>query len=162
MKRYCAVTVACLMTLMIGCMTNPKSPKGFALPEGNAERGQAVFVELSCSSCHTVSSWWSKLHCFFCDLPRHAINLKHDTARIDPAGPVFRRSLAFTHAYLGRLLRHRHIGEQPDPHAARALHLTRHRAPRGLDLPRRDAGGLLRLQPEGAADARRGGHGGGG
>src|SRR5207237_3077564 len=46
-----------------------------------------------------------------------------------------------------RLLRYRHVGEHPDPYAAGALHVARHGAPGGLDLPRRDALRLQGLEP---------------
>ncbi len=32
----------------------PQSPLGFSLPDGDAGRGQAAFVELSCNSCHDI------------------------------------------------------------------------------------------------------------
>jgi predicted small lipoprotein YifL len=32
----------------------PKSPLGFSLPDGDANRGQAAFVELRCNSCHDI------------------------------------------------------------------------------------------------------------
>ena len=72
----------------------------------------------------------------------HAIDLEENPAGLDLGDPVFRRALARAHAHFGRLLRNRHIGEYPNPHAARALHVTRDRAARGFDLPRRDALGL--------------------
>ena len=38
-----------------GCTTDPKSGKGFRLPDGDAQKGQEVFVELQCNICHQVS-----------------------------------------------------------------------------------------------------------
>ena len=38
-----------LVLMLAGC-----EPPDFALPEGNVERGQALFVEYKCTSCHTV------------------------------------------------------------------------------------------------------------
>ena len=32
----------------------PESPLGFSLPDGDAARGRAAFLELRCSSCHEV------------------------------------------------------------------------------------------------------------
>ena len=40
--------------LTIGCV-NPRSSAGFRLPDGDAERGKAAFLELKCYNCHTVS-----------------------------------------------------------------------------------------------------------
>ena len=56
------------------------------------------------------------------------------------------RALAAAHADFGRLLRHRHVGEDADPHAADALDVARDGATRGLDLARGDAARLDRLQ----------------
>lgn len=33
----------------------PQTGKGFYLPPGNAQRGQATFVQMNCHNCHTVS-----------------------------------------------------------------------------------------------------------
>lgn len=37
------------------CDTGPKSARGFRLPDGDAEKGQATFISLECTSCHRVS-----------------------------------------------------------------------------------------------------------
>jgi hypothetical protein len=50
--------------------------------------------------------------------------------------------------HFDRLLRHRHVGEHPDPDAAGALHVPGQRPAGGLDLARGDALGLHRLEPE--------------
>src|SRR5262249_23367253 len=81
------------------------------------------------------------------DLDRHAVDFEHDASGLDAAHPQLRRTLALAHAYLDRLLRHGHIGEHPDPHAAGALHVPRHRPSRRLDLARGDAIRLDRLEP---------------
>ena len=59
MKTQLALRGLCLLSggiglLIAGC-GGPKSGKGFTLPEGDTERGQAAFVALKCYSCHTVS-----------------------------------------------------------------------------------------------------------
>src|SRR5262249_9967109 len=56
--------------------------------------------------------------------------------------------LPFPTAPPGRFLRPRPARKRPDPPPPRALHLPRHGAPSSLDLPRGNARGLLRLQPE--------------
>lgn len=38
---------------IVGC--NQASPRGFALPEGDAVRGKKVFADLSCAYCHRVA-----------------------------------------------------------------------------------------------------------
>ena len=43
--------------VLVGCSPGPKSAKGFQLPDGNVEAGQAAFVELGCMSCHTVDGF---------------------------------------------------------------------------------------------------------
>src|SRR5512134_1246037 len=48
--------------------------------------------------------------------------------------PVLRVALAVAHADLGRLLRDRLVGKDPDPDATATLDVAADRAPRGLDL----------------------------
>lgn len=45
--------VAVLVT--VGCDRGPKSGRGFALPEGNVEKGKETFQRLNCHVCHTVA-----------------------------------------------------------------------------------------------------------
>src|SRR3546814_13900177 len=45
----------------------------------------------------------------------HAFELEEDAARLHARGPPLRRALALALADLGRLRRHRHIGEHADP-----------------------------------------------
>lgn len=45
-----AAGVAVLL-MLVACGPEPPA---FALPEGNVERGQALFVEYQCTTCHTV------------------------------------------------------------------------------------------------------------
>src|SRR5271163_190046 len=79
---------------------------------------------------------------------RHAVDLEHDPARGDARDPPFRRALALAHPHFDRLLRHRHVGKDPDPDAAGALHVSRQRPTGGLYLARGDTLGLHRLEPE--------------
>ena len=55
MRQFNLLIVAAMTASLAGCGGGPKSGKGFTLPEGNAERGKAVFIKLSCHECHTVS-----------------------------------------------------------------------------------------------------------
>src|SRR4029077_4171797 len=57
------------------------------------------------------------------------------------------RALARAHARLGRLLRHRLVGEHVDPDLAATLDLARHRDTGRLDLPVRQPATLERLEP---------------
>ena len=55
MKRVTLFSV--LLVIMIsGCDNGPKSGRGFTLPDGDMDRGQAVFVELGCNACHSVGN----------------------------------------------------------------------------------------------------------
>lgn len=40
--------------LLAACDTGPKSSMGFRLPDGDAEKGQELFVDLQCNSCHRI------------------------------------------------------------------------------------------------------------
>lgn len=48
---FCALLPLSCLT---ACEFGPDSPRGFALPRGDAERGQATFVELRCHDCHSA------------------------------------------------------------------------------------------------------------
>jgi L-cysteine S-thiosulfotransferase len=43
-----------LALLLVACTQGPDSPRGFSLPEGNAEAGKAVFVAYECLACHSL------------------------------------------------------------------------------------------------------------
>src|SRR4051794_28051131 len=89
------------------------------------------------------------------DLVLDAVELEHDPPRLDARDPELRRSLAAAHADLGGLLRYRHIREDADPDAAGTADVARYGAARRLDLARRYAAGIDRLQPVGAEIERR-------
>src|SRR5215211_5618507 len=82
------------------------------------------------------------------DVLGDAVDLEHDAAGRDARRPELGRALALAHPHLGRLLRHRHVREDPDPDPALALHLARDRAPRRLDLARGHPLRLERLEAE--------------
>lgn len=50
-----AVVAGILLPAISGCVPGPTSGKGFTLPQGKAEQGQAAFVSLECHACHSVS-----------------------------------------------------------------------------------------------------------
>lgn len=54
MKTILAVATLFALTAL-GCAPNPKSGKGFTLPDGDVQRGQQTFTQLQCQACHTVS-----------------------------------------------------------------------------------------------------------
>ena len=64
----------------------------------------------------------------------HAGQLEEDPAGPDDGHPVLGVALARAHAGLGRLLGHRLVGEDPDPHLAATLHVAGHGDTGGLDL----------------------------
>jgi L-cysteine S-thiosulfotransferase len=46
--------IALLPGLLALVACGPESPLGFSLPDGDATRGRAAFLELRCNSCHEV------------------------------------------------------------------------------------------------------------
>ncbi len=52
-SRFCLAALCGLLS-MAGCTFGPESPRGFALPKGDAEVGQATFEELRCHDCHSA------------------------------------------------------------------------------------------------------------
>lgn len=48
------IAIAALLLPLAGCPLGPESPRGFALPEGNADAGRQAFVELRCHDCHSA------------------------------------------------------------------------------------------------------------
>jgi L-cysteine S-thiosulfotransferase len=43
-----------LLLMLVACSQGPESPKGFSLPEGNAEKGKAVLIAYDCLACHRL------------------------------------------------------------------------------------------------------------
>ena len=43
-----------LLYLVTGCAPDKQSGTGLYLPEGNADKGQQVFIDFGCNWCHTV------------------------------------------------------------------------------------------------------------
>ncbi len=54
MKHLSLCMLAVVATAMVGCETGPESPRGFSLPEGDADNGKAVFIKYQCLSCHRL------------------------------------------------------------------------------------------------------------
>lgn len=59
MNRFTALAAIALLTVAAGCRpseeSQARSPRGFALPEGDAERGKQAFLDLKCHTCHEVA-----------------------------------------------------------------------------------------------------------
>ena len=52
MNRPLSFVLIIFCTSLLACTAGKESPRGFSLPEGNAEAGKATFVALQCNSCH--------------------------------------------------------------------------------------------------------------
>src|SRR5688572_19922179 len=77
---------------------------------------------------------------------RDALELEHDPARANRGDPELRRALALAHSRFRRLLGHRLVRKDPDPHLAATLDRARDRHARGLDLAVGDPRRLEGLQ----------------
>ena len=55
MRHYLIAVFAAVAITLVACDFGPKSASGFRLPDGDIERGNAAFLELKCTACHTVS-----------------------------------------------------------------------------------------------------------
>ena len=42
---------------MVACDSGPNSPRGFSLPEGDAVKGEKVFMNYKCLSCHKLEGF---------------------------------------------------------------------------------------------------------
>ncbi len=61
MVRFTTFAAIVLVALVAACRpseeSQARSPRGFALPEGDAQRGQEAFLELRCTTCHLVAGF---------------------------------------------------------------------------------------------------------
>ncbi len=46
-----------LALILTACSQGPESPRGFSLPEGDVKRGEQVFVQYDCLSCHRLQGY---------------------------------------------------------------------------------------------------------
>lgn len=51
--KYIILTILSII-MVAGCDLGPQSPRGFSLPEGNAEQGELVLQKYQCLSCHII------------------------------------------------------------------------------------------------------------
>lgn len=56
MGRFRLILILCLTWVCSACDTSPRSGYGFRLPDGDPDRGAAVFEELGCRSCHDLAA----------------------------------------------------------------------------------------------------------
>src|ERR1017187_2293524 len=85
---------------------------------------------------------------FTCDLLADPFHLEQHLAGLDLGDPILDVALAAAHAHFERLLGDRHVRKYADPDRAAALDVARHSAARRLDLTRRHARPIGRLEPE--------------
>ena len=54
MKAITCVTAMGIVVGCLGCGPGPKSSRGFTLPDGDAIRGKAAYLEFRCYDCHRI------------------------------------------------------------------------------------------------------------
>ena len=55
MSKLPCIFAFVIVCTAVGCNSDPKSAKGFTLPDGNADQGKATFTQLLCYECHSVA-----------------------------------------------------------------------------------------------------------
>ena len=55
MKHLILTILVIIVGSILGCNKGADSPRGFSLPEGNAEQGKIVLEKYLCLSCHVVA-----------------------------------------------------------------------------------------------------------
>jgi hypothetical protein len=55
MNKIALLIILCSGTFFLGaCSAGKESPRGFSLPEGDAEVGKSTFIAMQCNSCHST------------------------------------------------------------------------------------------------------------
>jgi sulfur-oxidizing protein SoxX len=57
MKELIWFTSIILLSVLAACSYGPDSPKGFSLPEGDMVKGEKVFMQYQCQSCHILEGY---------------------------------------------------------------------------------------------------------
>jgi sulfur-oxidizing protein SoxX len=57
MKALIWFTTIILVSALAACSYGPESPKGFSLPEGDIAKGEEVFMQYQCQSCHALKGY---------------------------------------------------------------------------------------------------------
>lgn len=96
MKTFLKAAVSSLVVLIAGCADDVKSGRRLHLPQGSVEKGQAAFVALNCTTCHTVAG--------LPDLPKptkpieSVVVLGGDVARLRTVGDLLTSIIHPAHA----------------------------------------------------------------
>ena len=53
-RRIIVLFCSFLLILLSACSEESRPVRGFVLPEGDAEKGQQVFVDFKCFRCHEI------------------------------------------------------------------------------------------------------------
>ncbi|MFT5675594.1 MAG: sulfur-oxidizing protein SoxX [Paraglaciecola sp.] len=57
MNKVMLLLLSILSVGLISCNSGPDSPRGFSLPEGDASKGEAVFMKYQCLACHSLNGF---------------------------------------------------------------------------------------------------------
>jgi hypothetical protein len=57
MKMLIWISSVILISVLAACTYGPDSPKGFSLPEGDAAKGEQVFMQYQCLACHALKGY---------------------------------------------------------------------------------------------------------
>jgi sulfur-oxidizing protein SoxX len=57
MKILIWFTIIISLSVLAACSYGPDSPKGFNLPKGNIAKGEKVFSQYKCQSCHILEGY---------------------------------------------------------------------------------------------------------
>ena len=61
MRYLCWTAIIATVSILWACQEPQRAPRGFSLPDGDVQRGQQLFVELKCYSCHEVAGLENEL-----------------------------------------------------------------------------------------------------
>ncbi|MFT4941550.1 MAG: sulfur-oxidizing protein SoxX [Paraglaciecola sp.] len=56
-KLILLLSTVFLVIIMLACDSGTNSPRGFSLPEGDAVKGEKVFMNFKCLSCHNLEGF---------------------------------------------------------------------------------------------------------
>nr|WP_136249554.1 c-type cytochrome [Ningiella ruwaisensis] len=57
MKSLFYLSFLSALLFLTACDSGVDSPRGFSLPEGDADRGKSVFIKYQCLSCHSAEGY---------------------------------------------------------------------------------------------------------
>ena len=83
MKAVIYLSMLAVSALLTGCSPMTATGQGFSLPDGDAENGQIVFIELRCIECHTLAGTDMSAEQWQLDSERElAVELGGETTRV--------------------------------------------------------------------------------